>query len=130
MSHWVNIEVQIKDLLALADACAEMRLSFERAQQGQKVKARGYYGTADCDAVIRLKGPYDVALNRDASGNYVPQVDYYGGAAKEIGQNGCTLVKLYGAHKVMREMRAKGYAVTRTNNSAGQVLLSIKGGRL
>jgi len=132
MSHWTDIQIEIRDLGALNDACREMQLELVRAAVGQKVQARGYAGaTIECDALVRLKGPYDVALIRQPDGQYKAQVDWWRGhAEKEIGKNAGRLSQLYGTHKVTRDMRAKGYNVARNVDSKGVIRLSITGARL
>ena len=55
MSHFTTIQTQVRDLAALADACAELGLSLH-----QNAKCRGYANiTRQAPHVIKLKGPYD-----------------------------------------------------------------------
>jgi hypothetical protein len=63
MSHFVTIKTQIKDLDALRSALKKLGLSlFPNAQ------ARGYEeNNIKGDYVIRLNGPYDVALNKQGA---------------------------------------------------------------
>ena len=62
MSHFVTINTQIRDVAALRDACGELGL-----QVLDNTNARGY-ATANTQGehVIRLLGPYDIALNRES----------------------------------------------------------------
>lgn len=58
-----HIKTQIKDIDALRSAVQEMGLSLL-----QKTTTRGYYeNNIKGDYVIRLKGPYDIAI-READG--------------------------------------------------------------
>ena len=124
MSHFTSITTQIKDLEALADACKE--LGVELVHQGV---ARGYAtNTRTGDAVIRLKGPYDIALNRQEDGNYGLTTDWWGGhVEKEVGTNFTKLIQLYGVHKAMREAKKKGYLTSRKTLPNGAIKLTIGG---
>ncbi len=124
MSHFTSIQTQIKDLAALADACKE--LGVEVVQGGE---ARGYAGqTRKGEAVIRLKGPYDIALNKQPDGNYALTTDWWDGhVEKEVGANFTKLTQLYGVHKTMREARKKGYFASRKTLPNGAIKLSIGG---
>jgi hypothetical protein len=58
MSHFTTIETQIRDIPALREACRELGLTVL-----ESTMARGYNGnTLKGDYVIRLRGPYVVAL--------------------------------------------------------------------
>ncbi len=66
MSHFTTIKTQIKDIAALRSACQEMGLALL-----QNAEARGYYeNKTKGDYVIRLKGPYDIALNKQPDGSF------------------------------------------------------------
>ena len=66
MTHFTEIKTQIKDIEALRLACAELRLTLL-----QNTEARGYYeNKTKGDYVIQLKGPYDIALNKQADGTF------------------------------------------------------------
>ena len=124
MSHFTSIQTQIRDLAALADACKE--LGAELVEGGE---ARGYAGqTRKGEAVIKLKGPYDIALNRQPDGSYELATDWWGGhVEKEVGTNFTKLIQLYGVHKAMREARKKGYLTSRKTLPNGAIKLTIGG---
>ena len=124
MSHFTSIQTQIKDLDALADACKE--LGVELVHGGV---ARGYAtNTRTGDAVIKLKGPYDIALNRQEDGTYGLTTDWWGGhVEKEVGTNFTRLIQLYGVHKAMREAKKKGYLTSRKTLPNGAIKLTIGG---
>ena len=66
MSHFTEIKTQIKDIEALHAACQELGLTLL-----QNAEARGYYeNKTKGDYVIQLKGPYDIALNKQPDGTY------------------------------------------------------------
>ena len=106
MSHFTSIQTQIRDLDALAEACKELGVELVRGGE-----ARGYAGqTRKGEAIIKLKGPYDIVLNRQEDGNYALTTDWWNGhVEKEVGTNFSKLIQLYGVHKAMREAKKKGY---------------------
>ena len=124
MSHFTSIQTQIKDLDALADACKE--LGVELVHGGE---ARGYAGqTRKGEAVIKLKGPYDIALNQQPDGNYALTTDFWAGhVEQEVGAGFGKLMQLYGVHKAMREARKKGYLASRKTLPNGAIKLTIGG---
>jgi len=60
MSHFATITTLIKDIEALRAACAEMVLSWYRTLKPEGTGANRHHG----DHVIKLKGLYDIAVNR------------------------------------------------------------------
>jgi len=84
MSHFTTIKTQIKDIDSLRSALQEMGLSLL-----QKTTARGYYeNNVKGDYVIRLKGPYDIAVNKQKDGTFELTCDWWAGhVEKEVGQN-------------------------------------------
>ena len=83
MSHFTEIKTQIKDIEALRLACQELGLSLVPSTE-----ARGYYkNKTKGDYVIKLKGPYDIALNRQPDGTYGLTADLWNGhIEEEVGQ--------------------------------------------
>ena len=124
MSHFTSIQTQIKDMEALQDACKELGVAVVLYEP-----ARGYAGqTRTGDAIIRLKGPYDIALNRQEDGSYALTTDFWAGhVEKEVGAGFGRLLQLYGVHKAMREAKKKGYLTTRKTQPNGAIKLTIGG---
>ena len=110
MSHFTTIKTQIRDTEALRAACGELGLELL-----QNAEARGYYTqTTKGEYVIRLKGPYDIAVNRQADGTYGLTTDWYNNHVEaEVGSNYGKLIQLYGVHKAIIEARKKGWTVQR-----------------
>jgi hypothetical protein len=124
MSHFTTIQTQIKDIEALREACAELKLDVL-----QNAEARGY-GTTQRhgEFVIRLKGPYDVALDRQDNGTYGLSTDWWEGhVEKELGSNYGRLLQLYAVHKTAREARKRGLSVQRALRTDGSIKLTIGG---
>jgi hypothetical protein len=124
MSHFTTIHTQIKDIEALRETCAELRLELLR-----DAEARGYGSQLQRgDWVIRLQGPYDVALHRQTDGTYGLSTDWWEGhVEKEVGANYGRLLQLYAVHKAAREARKRGLSVQRTLRSDGSIKLTIGG---
>ena len=115
---------RIKDIEALREACAEIGLLVL-----QNTEARGYEGNRHRgEYVIALKGPYDIALNRQPDGTYGLTTDWWDGhVEKEVGKDYGKLLQLYGVHKAMREARQRGYSVQRAALNDGSIKLTIGG---
>ena len=122
MSHFTEIKTQIRDIEALRSACQELGLPLL-----QNAEARGYYeNKTQGDYVIQLKGPYDIALNRQPDGSYGLTADLWNGhVEEEVGPGYGKLLQLYGVHKTMREARKKGHMVSRSQQKNGAIKLSI-----
>ncbi len=124
MSHFTEIKTQIKDIEALRLAVQEMGLTLL-----QNAGARGYYeNKTKGDFVIRLKGPYDIALNKQPDGSYALTADLWQGhVEKEVGQKYGKLLQLYGVHKASIEARKKGLSVLRRPQQNGAIKLVLMG---
>ena len=124
MSHFTEIKTEIRDAKALRAACSELGLNLL-----ENTEARGFNGaTRHGEFVIRLKGPYDIALNHDGSRNFSLSTDWWAGhVEKEVGKNYGRLLQLYGVHKATHEARRRGYTVRRAQLKNGAVKLTIGG---
>ena len=122
MSHFTTIKTQIKDIEALRNACNEMGLALL-----QNVEARSYYeNKTKGDYVVQLKGPYDIALNKQPDGSFGLTADLWQGhVEQEVGANYGKLLQLYGVHKAIREARKKGHLIRRSQQENGAIKLVI-----
>jgi hypothetical protein len=125
MSHFTTIKTQIKDIEALQAACQELGFPLLR-----NTEARGYLGNMlKGDHVIRLKGPYDIAVNKQPDGSFGLTSDLWNGhVEQEVGKGYGKLLQLYAVHKAMREARRKGHMVTRSQKQDGAIKLVIAAG--
>ncbi len=125
MSHFTTIETQIRDISALRAACTELGFTVEA-----KASARGYSSnTIKGDLVIRLKGPYDIAVNQQPDGTFGLTCDWYSGhVEQEVGANYGRLIQLYGVHKALIEARRKGCTARRQTLGDGSIKLVLTGG--
>jgi len=122
VSHFTTIKTQIKDLEALRSAVNELGLTLI-----PNTVARGFYQqTLKGEFVIRLKGPYDIAVNRQPDSTYGLTTDWWDGhVEKEVGTNFGRLLQLYGVHKASMEARRKGYSVLRKPQPNGSIKLIL-----
>lgn len=129
MSHFATIQTRIRDLSALADACTDLDVLLVADSE-----CRGFAGiTRKAPHVIRLKGPYDIAVEpSDANdGNYGLTTDWWDGhVAREVGEGYGRLLQSYGVHKTIREARLRGLRSTRRVEADGSILLTLEGGSL
>jgi hypothetical protein len=122
MSHFTTVKTQIKDIAALRSACAELGLELR-----QNAQARGYYDNkTKGEYVIKLKGPYDIALNKQPDGSFGITADLWEGhVEKEVGEKYDKLLQLYGVHKATIEARKKGLSVLRRPQPSGSIKLVL-----
>lgn len=123
MSHFTTIATKIRDLEALALACAELghgvKLVKDAVVRGIGVKQKADY-------VIRLNCGYDVGVNKQADGTYALVTDWWGGhVEKEVGKNYGKLLQAYGVNKSILEARRKGYQVQRTACKNGTIRVTV-----
>ena len=124
MSHFTTIQTQVRDLDALRAALGELGVTLLA-----NTNARGYLNnTLHGDFVIRLKGPYDIALNKTPDGSYGLTTDWWDGhVEKEMGAKFGRLLQLYGIHKTTIEARKRGHFVQRKAQKDGSIKLTIGG---
>jgi hypothetical protein len=116
MSHIAKIELEVKDLGVLSQACTRLGLQLQREQKTFK-----WYGQdATCDHAIRIPGAtYEIGIvHKD--GRYELQCDYYdAGIEKAIGRQGGLLKQGYAIEKTKLEARRKGYTVLEKKTETG-----------
>lgn len=124
MSHFTTVTTQIKDLTALKAACSELGVELLGNSQ-----ARGYStNTLQGDYVIRLKGPYDIAVQQQPDGTFGLTTDWWNGhVEKEVGPKFGRLLQFYAVHKATMEARKRGHSVTRKVQKDGAIKLVIGG---
>lgn len=124
MSHFTTVETQVRDIGALRGACTEMGLvlaSDTEARGYGSNKLRGEY-------VIRLRGPFDIALNREHTGSYGLTTDWWDGhVEREVGAGYGRLLQLYAVHKTQIEAKRRGCTCRRTKLADGSVKLVLGG---
>ena len=124
MSHFTTIETQIRDIAALKAACAELGVGLEAGAEARGYGRRQVRG----DYVVRLKGPYDIAVDKAKQGTYALTTDLWGGhVEREVGPQFGKLLQMYGLHKAQIEARKKGFMTRRQPMKDGSIKLVIQG---
>jgi hypothetical protein len=116
MSHISKIELEVKDLVMLSQACAHLGLTLIRDRKQFK-----WYGKiAPCDHVIKVPGAmYEIGVIKQKD-SYELNCDFYdGNIEKAIGQQAGLLKQAYAVAKTKIEARRKGYCVLEKNTDTG-----------
>jgi hypothetical protein len=124
VSHFTEVKTQIKDIEVLRLACQELGLTLLHNAQ-----ARGYYeNKTKGEYVVQLKGPYDIAVNKQVDGTFGLTADLWQGhVEKEVGPGYGKLLQLYGVQKTTIEARKKGLSVMRKQKQDGSIKLVLMG---
>jgi hypothetical protein len=116
MSHISKIELEVKDLGTLGQACTQLGLTLIRNQK----TFRWYGKEAACDHAIHVPGvDYEIGIQKK-SDLYELSCDFFDrGLKKVIGSQGGLLKQAYAVMKTKIEARKKGYSVLerKTENS-------------
>ncbi len=117
MSHISKIELEVKDLGTLKQACIRLGLNIIEGKKTFK-----WYGEEDhpCDRTIRVPGAtYEIGVVKN--GNlYELQCDYWDSAiGKVIGKNGGFLKQAYAIERTKTEARRKGYSIIEKKTDSG-----------
>jgi len=122
MSHFTTIQTEIRDVEALRLACAELGIEVLEHTQARGFAGNGLPG----DYVLRLQGPYDIAVQRQPEGTYRLSTDWWEGhVEREVGANYGRLLQLYAVHKATLEARKRGVAVQRNRLKNGAIKLTL-----
>ena len=117
MSHISKIELEVKDLGTLAQACSRLGLELIKGQKTFK-----WYGREDgkSDHAIKVPGAnYEIGVIK-AGKAFELQCDYYDAAiGKAIGQKGGLLKQAYAVERTKTEARRKGYTVMEQKTDSG-----------
>ena len=124
MSHISKIELEVKDLMVLRQACNRLSLEFAENQTTFKWFGRE---AVQCDHAIRVPGAdYEIGIVR-RNGGYELECDFFDpGVERAIGKNGGFLKQAYAVEKVKLEARRKGYhVIEQKRKNAIQVLVKV-----
>ena len=116
MSHISKIELEVKDLGVLSQACTRLGIEFIRGQN----KFKWYGEEASCDHAIKVPGAeYEIGVIKE-KGRYDLSCDFYDrNIEKVIGRQGGLLKQAYAVAKTKIEARKKGYSVLEQNTDTG-----------
>ena len=116
MSHISKIELEVRDIQVLGNACKRLGLELLKGQKTFK-----WYGKeAECDHAIRVPGAnYEIGVVKNGS-LYELNCDYYDpNIEKTIGRQGGILKQAYAVEKAKVEARKKGYSVVERRIETG-----------
>lgn len=131
MSHIATIEIEIKDVPVLKQACK--RLGTVELRQDQRT-FRTFGGQQNpCDMAIVIKDSkraYEIGLCKRADGRgYEIKTDFWGqSVSKAIGQDGCQLKQLYAVEAAKNAGRKQGLRFTEHVLANGSIQLKLKAG--
>ncbi len=116
MSHISKIELEVKDLGILGQACKKLGLEFIK----EKRSFRWYGKEGRCDHAISVSGAdYEIGVMR-TDGRYELQCDFYDrNIETAIGNQGGLLKQAYAVEKTRIEARKKGYSVMERQTKTG-----------
>lgn len=142
MSHIAKIEIEVRDLDALAAACLRLGCALVRDQTTYAWFGRSVgdyplpegFTVADlgrCQHAIRVPGAsYEIGVvaRRDGRQGFTLLWDSWssGGLERVLGPGAGRLVQAYGVEAATRAARRQGYAVTETVQDDGAVLLHVR----
>jgi len=117
MSHISKIELEVKDLSTLRQACTRLGLHMLEGKKTFK-----WFGQEEghCDHAIRVPGAtYEIGVTQKGT-LYELQCDYYDSALSNvIGQNSGLLKQAYAIERTKTEARRKGYSIIEKKTDTG-----------
>jgi len=116
MSHISKIELEVKDIAALTQACRRMGLEFRKDQR----TFRWFKNPSPCEHAIGIPGAsYEIGVVKEKNG-YALNCDYYdANIEKAIGRQGGLLKQAYAVEKTRAEARRKAYTVIERKTDTG-----------
>jgi len=148
VSHVTLVDIEIKDLDALRQACVDLGLEFKEGQKTFK-----WYGThvgdydipagfkksdmGKCDHAIGVKGNKDayeigVVKRRDGKSGYHLMWDFWNGGyglQAAVGAKCGKLAQSYAEKVVQKKLqpfKAKGWNVNKATNPQGEIVLTLR----
>lgn len=113
MSHFTSISTEIRDIDICKKALNNMGLKMQ-----ERGECRYYFGREIKDNVVRLPGPYDMALESNGSGSYQITADFYGGyVARTIGNGGEILLQNYASEMLKSVAKKMHMSVSKQNDA-------------
>jgi len=127
MSFWTRVQTQLTDIDLIRDALAEIDPEIQLLE-GKGLTVRGH-SNVECEWVIRLRGHYDVGLDRTVGFGDQPfelvQDTYGGHVERELGEGCGRLLQEYAAAQLIQATRKQGMSVRRTKDEEGRVHLHV-----
>ena len=118
MSHLAKIELIIKNLDALKQACRDLGFIYDP----NLTSFKSYYGDNPCHSAIRIVGcDYEIGVIKENDNTYSLHWDSWheGGLTPVIGLNAGVIKQAYTIEAVKREAKLKKYRVTQKKIKKG-----------
>ncbi|TNF38483.1 MAG: DUF1257 domain-containing protein [Deltaproteobacteria bacterium] len=126
MSHFTSVKTKIRSLTSLIRAIKDLGMQFTQAEEHQKVHVRGYQGqTTDAVLSIHASKTYDIGVKLTADGTYEFVADWWGvETTRGMGEEEFIkkLTRRYSYHKVMEEIKKKGYTIESEEEKVDQTI--------
>lgn len=112
MSHFSTVETKMNDLECILEAISDLGYTYTQAEEG--VNVRGYNQQLEkADISIKVSGKYDVGLRITETGCEL-LADWWGvEATRGVNEQQFVnqLQQRYAYHKVLKEVKKKGYTL-------------------
>ncbi len=150
MSHVVDLNIEIKDLDSLKKACEDLNLEFVEGQttykwfgsyMGDSPLPEGFTAQelGKCEHAIRVPGnskSYEIGIVKRKDGRgYTALWDFWQGGyglkekihdTQGIPNNGDRLMQSYSTQVSIKQVKKKGFTVTKTISANGEVILNAR----
>jgi hypothetical protein len=117
LSHITRIEIEIRDLGLLQEACNRLGIEFHPEEKS----FRWYGGVKDCEGAIRIPNArYEIGLVREKN-RYGLLWDSYatGGLEARLGKGAGKLKQAYAVERVRLEAKLRGYRLRESKTETG-----------
>ena len=115
MSHFTSVKTKSKSLTSLERALEDLGYTYSRAEEGQLVTVKGYQGETTAAVIsIHASKTYDIGVKVGADGSCEFVADWWGVESTRGVEEEEFVKKLtqrYSYHKVIEEVRKKGYTL-------------------
>jgi len=126
VSHFTSVKTKIRSLTSLIRAIQDLGLTYTQAEEHQQVRVRGYQGqTTDAVLSIHASKTYDIGVKLTADGTYEFVADWWGvETTRGMGEEEFIkkLTRRYSYHKVMEEIKKKGYTIEQEEEKQDQTI--------
>lgn len=130
MSHFTSVKTKIRDLICLKRALDDLAYTYDEATEEQLVTVRGYQGeTTEAVLSIRASKTYDIGVKATQDGTFEFVADWWGvESTRGVGEEEFIkkLTQRYSYHKVMEEIRKKGYTLEEEVSEDDTIQLRVR----
>jgi len=130
VSHFTSVKTKIRDLVCLKRALEDLAYDFNESTDEQLVTVRGYQGeTTEAVLSIRASKTYDIGVKVTQDGTYEFVADWWGvETTRGVGEEEFIkkLTQRYSYHKVMEEIRKKGYTLEEEVSEDDTIQLRVR----